>query len=93
MRDIMFLQLERIAYSDLFGMQLTRQESIVVASSAAYTMAMLVKHHSWHDDQINLPMVGLRLRLRNAQTPFAHHVLAVIRTNLHRVTMGYRQQK
>ena len=56
-------------------------------------MPMLVKNDTGHQNQIDTPFIGLRLRLRNTETPLTHHLFAVIRTHLHRVAMGNRQQE
>ena len=69
-------------------MELLGQELIVVTTSATDTMAMLIKDHAWNENQINRTFPGIRLGLRNAQTAFTHHVLAIIRTHLHRAAMG-----
>ena len=66
------------------------QEAIIIARSATDTVTMLIKDHTGNDDQIDMPVIRRRLRLRYTHTTATHHILSVIRTNLHRVTMGNR---
>ena len=74
-------------------MMLVSKELIIVPSTTTDTVTMLVKHNALNKNDINRTCIGLGLRLRHTITPLTHHVLAVIGTNLHRVTMGNREKK
>ena len=74
-------------------MMLVSKESVIVSAATTDTVTMLVKHNARNKDNINRTRIGIRLRLRNTVTSLTHHILAVIRTNLHRATMGNRKKK
>ena len=57
MRDIVFLELERVADTDLLRRQVLRQELIVITAAATDTMTMLVKHDTGNKNQINRTVI------------------------------------
>ena len=89
MRDRV-LELEGIADTYLFHRRVLGQEPVVITSATANTMPVMIERHTRNNNQINGTGIRLSLRLRNTQTPFTHHVLSVVRANLHRAAMGYR---
>ena len=93
MRDIVFLELERVADTDLLRRQVLRQELIVITAAATDTVTMVVKHHAGDKHQVDRTFPSRRLGFGNAQTTLTHHVLAVIGTDLHRITMGDREKE
>ena len=92
-RNSVFLQLEGIANTDLLRRELFTQETIVITAAPTDTMAMLIKDHTGHQDDINRTAPSRSLRLRHTVTTLTHHILSVIRTDLHRVAMGDRKKK
>lgn len=92
MRNRVFLELEGIANADLLRVKMMHaQILIVVSTTSTDTVTMLVKDDTGNDDQIDRTIPGLRLRFRNTHATFTHHILSVIGTDLHRVTMGDRE--
>ena len=83
MRDFVLLKLEGIADTYLLGMKMPRQELVIISSSTADTVTMMVKHDARNKNQIDSTLIGRSLRFRHTKVALAHHILAVIRTNLH----------
>lgn len=93
MRDRVLLHLEGIANTDLLGIRMLGEELIIVTATATDTMTMHVENDARNKHEVNRTVISESLRLRHTQTTFLHHILAVVGTNLHRVTMGNRENK
>ena len=93
MRNAVFLHLEGIADTPLLGIRMLGEKLIIVTTSATDTMTMHVEHDARNKHEVNRTVIGRSLRLRHTLATFLHHILAIVGTNLHRVTMGNRENK